>query len=88
LELFLERSDTLLYFGLLETLVEFLRVDTDRKSADCDNLAFELDAVWCCRKTPAEQSVSKQGFKVRWIRTKYASNCSRSGAHSRRCGSR
>jgi hypothetical protein len=45
LELLLESRDALLDLGLLETLVELLRVDTDRKCANRNDLSVVLDAV-------------------------------------------
>jgi len=52
LELLLEGCYPLLYLGLLETLVELLGIDTDGESADSNDLALELDSVWCCGKSP------------------------------------
>jgi hypothetical protein len=56
LELLLKRSYPLLYLGLLETLVELLRVDTDGESADSNDLALEFDAVGRCRQSPGTVS--------------------------------
>ena len=45
LKLALELGNALLHLGLLQALVELLRVDADGKRADADHLALELDPV-------------------------------------------
>jgi hypothetical protein len=52
LELLFKGRYPLLYLGLLETLVEFFGVDTDRESADSNNFALELNPIRRCRKSP------------------------------------
>jgi hypothetical protein len=52
LELLLKRRYPLLHLGLLEALVELLRVDPDGESADSNDLALEFDAIWRGRKSP------------------------------------
>ena len=50
LELALQCCDTVLNLLLLEALVKFLGVDTDRKGAYANDLAFELDTIRGCSK--------------------------------------
>jgi hypothetical protein len=53
LKLLLKSGDALLDLGFLETLVELLRVDTDRKCADSNDLSFVFDAVGRGGETPS-----------------------------------
>ena len=57
LELLLERCDAFLNLGLLQALVELLRVDTNRESADSNNLSLEFDTVWRCCEAPKQVSM-------------------------------
>jgi hypothetical protein len=59
LELLLEGRYPFLYLGFLETLVELLRVDSNRESADSNDLTLKLDAVGCCRKSTRKKNISK-----------------------------
>ena len=47
LESLLEALDTFNHIGLLQTLREFLWVDTDGEGTDRDKLALELDTIRC-----------------------------------------
>ena len=57
LELLLECRNAFLDLGLLQALVELLRVDTNRESADSNNLSLEFDTVWRCCKAPEQVSI-------------------------------
>lgn len=52
LELLLQHRNALLDLLLLQTLLELLRINTDRESTACNNLALELDSVGCRSKSP------------------------------------
>lgn len=63
LELALQHSNTVLDFGLLQTLLEFFRINADWKRADGDDLALELDAVRSGSEAPVSGvSNMKLGF--------------------------
>ena len=49
LELALQSCNAFLYFGLLHSFLELLRVDTYRVCADSHSPAAILDAIWRCR---------------------------------------
>src|ERR1700733_3020743 len=50
LELLFKGGDALFDFLLSQPFRELVRIDTDRKSANSDNLAFKLDAIWGSRQ--------------------------------------
>lgn len=49
LEFLLQRSNPLLYLGLLESFVKLFWINTNGEGADSDILILELDAVWSSR---------------------------------------
>jgi hypothetical protein len=74
LKLLLESGDALLDLGLLETLVELLRVNTDRECADSNDLSFVFDAVGRGGETPSLLA-TVQRLIGGGVPTKCASNC-------------
>lgn len=59
LKFLFERGYPFLDFLLLKPFLEFLRVNTDRKSTTGNNLALELDAIRGCCEAPVTTLVFK-----------------------------